>query len=358
MKRLGLCIAMSACAVLAGCSADKEETHASVRPVRTIEAQPSDGGQLVVYTGEIMPRTQTGMAFKSGGRITERRVDLGDLVRPGDTIARLDASDLENQLRSAEAELTNAAAAEATATAALSRQKSLFDKGLVSKAQIEAAQLQYDAAGARLTTAQAGRDIAQEGLTQTDLVANSEGVVTQVEANAGQVVQAGQAVVTIASTKDPEAAFDIPEQLINSGITDPVVKVSLLSNPQIAVEGKVSEVSPVADPATRTYRVRVRLENAPAQMILGAAVSGTLQVAQQSVFQLPAGAISSADGKPAVYVYDAASQTLIRKVVTISYQDAKQIFVGEGLSAGDRVVTAGVSKLRPGQAVRLEDGAL
>jgi RND family efflux transporter MFP subunit len=213
-------------------------------------------------------------------------------------------------------------------------------------------------ANARLTSATAALDIARETLEQSELRATTDGVVTQTGANRGQVVGAGEPIVVIATRDVRDAAFDVPEQLAGPGLAHARVTVTLLSNPDVSFVSTIREISPMADANTRTYRVLVDLSEAPDQMLLGATVTGVLDLGGADVFRLPASAITSTAGVPAVYVVDPVSLELIRKPIEVAQQSGAQIVLERGIEEGDMVVIAGVSKLRPGQHVRLEEGAL
>lgn len=149
-----------------------------------------------------------------------------------------------------------------------------------------------------------------------------------------------------------DAVFDVSETLLTHGPDDPVIDVALASDPSVRTTGKIRDIRPSADPATRTYRVRVELAAVPAAMMMGATVTGKLTMPARTLARLPAGSVTSVDGKPAVYVVDPASSVVERRAVSIAAQDATNILVRDGVAAGDVVVTTGVSKLRPGQIVR------
>lgn len=357
MKPVLLVGATALALVLSACAPESSQSISeAIRPVRTVSVAETHGTDTVAYTGEILPRSQTDLGFKMGGRLIERLVETGDIVEPGDVLARIERLDFENQLRSSEAEYANALAGMETAEASLARQSTLLASGLITRSQMDGAQLEFNAANARLASAEASLNIVRENLEQTELRASTAGIVTETQANAGQMVAAGQAVVIIASQEKRDAAFDIPEQLIGMIAPGASVRVSLLSNPEVSHMSRVREISPMADATTRTYRILVDLTGATDAMILGAAVTGSLELGAEKVFRLPASAMTSAEGSPAVYVVNPESKELERRLVSLSQQTASQVIVDEGLTAGDLVVVAGVSKLRPGQTVRLEEG--
>lgn len=329
----------------------------AMRPVLTVVAEADMRGRTTTYVGEIVPRIETPIAFKSNGRIAERLVAVGDVVDEGQVLIRLERADFENQLLVAQAEEAAARSALATAEATLERQSRLVQSGSVSRAAFEATEQEAESARARLESAQANVNLARLALDHTDIAAPMAGVVTATAGNPFQVVTAGQEVVRIATLDDPEAVFDVPEQLMRDGNENIAVSLALLSDPSVVATGRVSEVSPVADPSTRTYRVRVAIDDAPERMLLGAPVSGSLILDAQQVFELPATSLTSVDGGPAVYVVDRATDTVVRKPIEISHQNATSLFVSQGVEDGDQVVTAGVSTLRPGQAVTLSEAA-
>lgn len=346
-------------APLMACSQEQaaDPSAQTARPVLTVVAKSDMRGRTTTYVGEIVPRLETPIAFKSNGRIAERLVNVGDVVQQGQVLIRLERSDFENQLLVAQAEVATAKAALSTAQATLERQSTLVKSGAVSRATFDAAAQEAESARARLESAEANANVARQALDHTEIVAPMAGVVTAASGNPSQVVTAGQEVVRVATLDRPEAVFDVPEQLIKDGNQDIAVSLALLSDPSVVATGRVNEVSPIADSSTRTYRVRVAIDNAPERMLLGAPLSGSLVLDDQIVFELPATSLTSQDGGPAVYVVDEATKTVARKPITISHQNAASLFVSHGLEDGDRVVTAGVSTLRPGQTVALSEAA-
>jgi RND family efflux transporter MFP subunit len=296
------------------------------------------------------------MAFQIGGRLTRRLVETGTRVKAGDLLATLDDTDVANELKAAEAELRAAASLEEQAKLADARAVTLLTSKAISKADAEAAQASHRSAAARREAAQTAVDMARRKTGYASLHARQDGVVTQTGANAGQVVAAGQMVVTVASLDEREAVFNVPETVIN--LQEPVgipVEVSLVSDPAVRTLGTVREVSPIADATTRTFRVKVSLPHAPETMALGVSVRGKAQLPPTPLIHLPASSLTSEDGKPAVYLLPEGGNALVRRPVEVARYSKDTVFVTGGLTTGERVVTAGVSKLRPGQIVKLEE---
>ncbi|WP_081639217.1 efflux RND transporter periplasmic adaptor subunit [Dickeya dadantii] len=342
--------------LLSGCNdASNEPAPAPPRPVRTVTVEPSATGEVLSQVGEIRPAEETALGFRLDGRVVSRAVDVGTVVKAGEVIATLDTRDSENQLQSAKADLTRAAASERLAEQNLNRMKQLVPNGAIARSQLDEAQSNWASAVSVRESAQASVKSAQDRLEYTRLSAPVAGVITAVSANPGQVVNAGQEVVRLATFAGRDAVFNVSERLITSGLTDPLVTVSLLSNPAIKTQGHVRDVSPLADAETRTWRVRVSLIEPPKEMVLGATVQGEVTLPGGTAIALPASALTRQGDNPAVFVVDPQTQTLRLQPITLRHYSDSQIVVADGLSTGDKVVTAGVSKLRAGEKVTLAE---
>lgn len=336
-------------------TAARADSEPEVRPVRTVIADPKpieDDRQAV---GDIRPRQESDLGFRVSGKVVSRAVDVGVSVKSGDTLARLDEQDLQNKLRSAEAEVSSAEAYLVEATANEDRQNQLLAKGVTTRTNYDAALRNKRSAEAKLESTKAALDLATDQLKYAELKADFDGIVTAVGAEPGQVVNVGQMVVRLAKPDGVDAVFNIAESAFRDKNTEarPEIAVSLLSNPSISTVGTVREVSPVADATTRTYQVKVTLATPPPAMRFGSSVLGRLNEKTAAVVVLPGTALYDKDGKPAVWVVDPQSSEVGLKPVNVARFEAERVIVSEGLAAGDIVVTAGVNRLRPGQKVRL-----
>jgi RND family efflux transporter MFP subunit len=345
-------VCIVAAVTLAACSPREPEAERP-RPVRTVIAALADTGEEIVQTGEVQPHVETELGFRIDGRLATRAVDVGATVKKGQLLATIDARDVTNELRVAEADLRSALSSESLAKITLDRQNLLFKVSAVAQAKVEEADTNWRTAVARRESAAATLANARNKLTDTQLFANETGVITAIGASPGQVVTTGQMVVKLASTSERDAVFSVSEKLINGSSPDVKVKVSLVSAPSVSVIGYVRDVSPTAESATRSYRVRIALPDAPVEMAFGATVSGQAILSGDRFIALPAAALTANSGAPAVYVVDRAAGTLQRKPIVVARYTASQIFVASGLRPGDVVVVAGVSKLRPGQHIAL-----
>ncbi|WP_043309932.1 efflux RND transporter periplasmic adaptor subunit [Pseudomonas sp. ML96] len=342
---------------LAGCQKEAQSAE-SPRPVRTQIAQPAAIDEQVAQTGEIQANLETNLGFRIDGRVATRTAEVGMSVVKGQVLATLDPNDVQNEVLSAEAEVKSAEATEGLAKSELERQRTLFEKQFVARARVEEAEANWRAANAKLKVAKTALQAALNKLTYTELRAPDDAIVSAVSVNAGQVVEAGQPAIKLSSTYERDAIFNVSERIYTSVPSDVQVEVALVSDPSIKVTGPIRDASPTADPATRTYRVRIALPGAPATMALGATVTGRIILPGKALVTLPASALTSENGKPAVFVVQPATKELVRKPVTVARYTATQALIESGIAAGDAVVTAGVSKLRPGQKVAYDSGEL
>jgi len=348
--------AMLAVAVmLAGCH-ESAPPPPEARPVRTVTVERRAGGEPVSLTGQIRAQDEVSLAFRIDGRVLERRLNIGDRVKAGQLVARLDPLIQQNGLRSAQANLSAAQGQLTQARNTFERQQALVIKGFTTRAQFDQAQQGLQTAQAQVDSAQAQLRNAQEQLSYTELYADADGTVTDKGAEPGEVVRAGQMIVKVARQGGRDAVFDVSAQLIRTGPRDPVVQIVLTDDPKVKTTGRVREVAPQADPATRTFQVKVGLTKPPEAMRLGATVTGTIQLGSAAVIEVPASALTEASGRPAVWVVDPTSQTVSLRNIDVARYEPNTVVVSQGLEAGEIVVTAGVQALRPGQKVRLLGG--
>ena len=204
-----------------------------------------------------------------------------------------------------------------------------------------------------MDAAQAQAQIARNQLGYTVLFADAAGAVTAKGAEPGEVVHAGQMVAQLARQGGRDAVFDVPEQLIRTGPRDPEVQLTLTNEAAIHATGRVREVAPQADQTTRTWQVKVGIIDPPPAFALGSTVVGGIRLASPSGVEVPPGALTEANGRPAVWVVDPRNETVSLRNVDVSRYDPADIVISRGLESGEIVVTAGVQVLRPGQKVRL-----
>jgi RND family efflux transporter MFP subunit len=348
----GLAMVIVAVWALAGCT-DHTPQPPLVRAVQAIKVERKPSSETVTLTGQVKAQDTVSLAFRIDGKMLERRVSIGDPVAPGEIVARLDDQHQQHALRSAQADLAAAQATLSQAVGIESRQRDLLGKGFTTKVSYESGKQQLESSRAQVDSAEARLRTAQDQLAYTTLEADAAGTVTTKGAEPGEVVRAGQSIVQVARQGGRDALFDVPAQLIRIAPRDPVVDVALSDDPTIHAKGRVREVSPEADPVTRTFQVKVGLIDPPAAMRLGATVRGTTVLNPAPVIEVPATALTEANGKPAVFIVDTAAETVELHNVEIGRYGPNSVIIAEGLKDGDTVVTAGVHTLRPGQNVRL-----
>jgi|SRR5215472_4959345 len=351
-RALGKIAAVVLLPVLGACQKEQKAATTPIRPVRTVTVELQQGGEKVSLTGEIQPRYQADLGFRVNGKILERPVDVGTAIKKGDLLARLDAQQYKQDLEVAKAEVAKADAEVTRSQAQEYRQRELLKNGHTTQVAYDQALKTFQTAKADAVAARARQLQASENLGYTELRADNDGVISAIGADPGQVVSAGKMVVRLAQPGEREAVFNIAEGAFHKRPTDPTVTVHLVSNPEIETAGPVRYISPQADPATRTYAVRVSLPEAPLQMRLGANVVGTVTLDQGQTVTIPGSALFQKDGKAAVWLVE-KDNTVQLKPITVQRYEGDSVVVGDGLARGDVVVTAGVQKLLPGQKVAL-----
>ena len=339
---------------LAGCDRKEQaQEAAAARPVRTMTVAKQSDGDPITLTGTIQAVNEVSIAFRIGGQLIERKVNVGDRVEPGQVLAVLDSQNETNALHSAEAAVTAAEGQLVQARNTFSRQDSLMKSGFTTRANFDQAQQGMQTAQAALDNANAQLRIATDRVGFTELRADAAGTVTARGAEPGEVVQAGQMIVQLARKDGRDAVFDVPAQLMRSLPSDPVVDVSLADTPGIKAVGHVREVAPQADPVTRTFQVKIGLVDPPAEFRLGSTVRGEARTEAAPHFSIAASALTKSEGRPAVWIVDPANLTVSLRPVETGNFGPNTVAVADGLAAGDIVVTAGVQALHPGQKVRL-----
>ena len=329
-----------------------------VRSVRTlaVDPKPIDDDRRAV--GEIRPRYESDIGFRVAGKVIARNVDVATVVRKGDLLARLDERDNHHKMKSAESDIIAAQAVLTEAQAAEWRLRHLLENGNTTRANYDVALKNLRSAEAKLDSANAAFNLARDQLAYAELHADFDGIITAVGADVGQVVNIGQMIVRLAKPDQKDAVFSIAETAFEGrSATERLEVVALLlSNPSVTAEGIVREISPVADPATRTFQVKVTLKDPPEQMRFGGSVLGRVKASTTPVVVLPGSALFDKAGQPAVWIVDPSRSSLLLRPVTVARYETDRVVVGEGLVKGDLVVTAGVNRLRENQKVRVTEG--
>ncbi|AVR37773.1 efflux RND transporter periplasmic adaptor subunit [Klebsiella quasipneumoniae] len=336
--------------LLPGCGDNHGNKTVPVRTVRYVVVGSEQTLPALERTGEIHAHDETILSFRTGGRIVTRSVDIGDRVNAGQLLATLENTTSQNQLDGAQADYEGAKASAQVAALNVSRMQKIMPTGAIARTQLDNARADWLVARARLKNSESALRNARENLGWTRLIAPQSGMITEVSASAGQVVSGGQSVLTLATGEARDVVFDIAKPDAIPPQEQAGLRVSLLSDPSVQTSAALRDISPQADPQTRTWRVRATLQNPPLAMALGASVTVTLPATGPHGYALPASALSRVGDKPAVYVINPQSQAQLRVVVP-AYYTATSVIISGGLEPGDRVITAGVSKLRSGEPV-------
>ena len=325
-----------------------------VRPVLSVVARSTTAETVGPYVGTIEPRYETPLSFQTSGRVLARPVKVGDTVTKGQLLASLDASQQQFTLTSAEANLASAQSQFNNLSAAEERAKSLVASGTAAQSQLDTATTARQTAEAQFSEAKASLARAQDQLGYASINAGFDGVVISVGADVGQVVSAGQTVVTIARPDVREAVFELPEAQAGMLPKDAQLAISVVGAVEEIASGTVRDISPLINGSTRTQTVRLTMAAPPASFRLGTTVNVTYQRQTKASVVLPATALLEQDGKTLVWVVDPKALTVATKQVAVKTDS--QITLSGGVSDGERVVVAGVHSLAEGQAVKLDDG--
>ena len=346
---------------LAACSDDKAEVSQApaLRPVKVVEVDAASPAREMRYSGAVKARSEAATGFRVAGKIIERNVDIGDRVNPGDVLARIDATDYELQVRSAEASLASAQRQVETTEFALTRAEALYKQQVTTKAQLEQAQLSYNQATATRDSARSTLEQARNQVGYSELKADKPGIVTAINADAGQVVSAGSPVVTVAADGEKEVLIAVPENEIFAFTNGKIVDVPFWSNAGVTLKGTVREVAGSADASSRTFAVRISLPE-DARVLLGmtAGVIATTPTADNH-YSLPLSALARDPGQQTiVWTVERLDGTVHARPVKVAEFTDVGIKISEGIRPGDLVVAAGTQFMAEDMKVKLPEGVL
>ena len=351
--RTALPLAAVTALVLSACG-NGDKPVEPVRPVLTIIVAPGAAATRDVYSGEIRARVETDLAFRVGGKIAARLVDAGSRVKAGQPLARLDPEDARLAADAARAQLASAEADFALAKSELDRASDLLARKFISQSAFDSRQAAFAAARARVDQVRSQATLSANQQSYTTLAADADGVILTTSAEPGQVVAAGQAVMRLARDGEMEVVINAPESQVARFRVGQAVAISLWAEPAAIVPGQVREVAGGADPVTRTFAVRVSVPRAPGAMRVGMTANVALAPATlEKVIVLPLTALTRQGEEQAVWVVDAKTTKVQRRVVKVGQFREDGATIESGLAPGEVVVAVGAHKLRPDQQVRL-----
>lgn len=319
--------------------------------VKAVTAQSSTVAAEVAITGDVQAKFQSNIAFRVSGKMAERMVEVGEHIRADQVLARLEPQEQQVNRDTARAALVSAEALLTQARVGFERQKELMRSGYTTRTAYDQAEQSLRTTQASVDSARAALETAQEQFSYTDLKAGVAGIVTARDAEAGQVVQAGQTVFAVAQDGPRDAVFIVSETLLAEPPDGDRVEVALQARPSVRTAGTVREVSPALDPQSGGVKVKLALDPVPPEMTLGSVVVATGRFRPEPAITLPWSALYRWQNGPAVWVLDPKTDTVAPRPVTIARYAGSALVLSGGIEAGERVITAGIQLLRPGQRV-------
>jgi RND family efflux transporter MFP subunit len=343
--------ALTLALAVAGCEGAAHPVAQVERPVQVQRVSFAHEQSSRDFVGVVRARHETDLGFRVAGKIVARVVNMGDHVQADDVVARLDPRDFKLQVESAEAELAAATSSLAQATADEERYATLKGRGFAPVAEFDRKKAAKDEAAGRLERAKRALDLARNQLAYTDLKAGADGVITATLAEPGQVVAVGQAVARLAHRGEKEAVVALPETWLAEARGSQAT-MRLWSDPDRHFAARLRELSPQADPATRTYAARFTILDADDTVALGMTATVTLtRAARAPVAKIPLAAVLDRGAGPSVFVVDDAGKLELQPVKVAAFTEDAAL-VTAGVTDREKVVTLGVQKLVPGTKVR------
>jgi len=343
--------ALAGLSLLAACGKEQPKAEPP-RPAMTIVAAPAPAFDTA-FSGVVQPQTQSALSFRVLGRIISRPVKSGDRVEAGQIIAAVDPTAYEAAMRAAVATLASARAQYDNAASTEARQSTLLAKKTASQAAFDNAEQARASAQAAMQQAEASLVKAREQLSYTVLKAEYSGIVTATSAEIGQTVAPGQAVATVAEPTRRDAVIDAPEAVIDAFSLGEKFTVALQIDPTVKATGSLREISPESDAATRSRRLKIALEAPPPAFRLGSTISARVAADTNPLIRLPASALLQEGDDTSVFIVDPQSMKVSLKKIDVAPERDGRFLVRGGLQGGERIVVAGVHRLKEGQQVRL-----
>lgn len=347
MKKL---ILLGISLLLAACQ-KPSEPPLPPRPALVMIAGESSANNAMVLVGEVKSRYESNQSFRIGGKIIERKAEVGSLVKKGQLLARLDATDTNLSAQAAAADVRSAEASYALAQAEVERQRTLFNKKFISASALDMREAELKTSAARLQQVKAQAAVSGNQSRYTALLADRDGVVTQIHAEPGQVVEAGAIIAQIVDTKQIEVLVAVPESKMAKLKVGDKVAIKLWADRAKTYLGHVREVAPAADSATRAFDVRVAITDADEAVKLG--MTAGVRFAENEVNEIiiPSTALTQINGKNIVWVIDKNNIANPRDVKTGQFTEAG-VVIKSGLHANEMVAIVGVHTLIKNQKVR------
>lgn len=352
---LPLALPLSLSLLIAACG-NGEPVQQVVRPAMVVQPEPA-ADAVDTFPGEVRSRYEPELAFRIGGKIAKRLVEVGQRVKKDQPLAELDPQDVRLQLEASRAQVTAAEANLKLVRAERDRYRTLLDRQMISRSQYDNVENQYRAGEARVKQIRAEFNVTSNQAAYTVLRASRDGVIASRRAEVGQVVAAGQTVFTLAADGEREVLISLPEHAIDRFKVGQEVAVELWSLPGQRFPARIRELAPAADPQSRTFAARVAFVDGKVPAELGQSARVFIRSNASVPLSVPLSALTAEAGQPYVWVVDPKDSTLERRLVRVGPYGEDRVPVLEGLEPDDWVVAAGVQVLREGQQVRPVDRA-
>lgn len=353
-----LLLAAAAVLCASGCAREEPATPEDVRPVRATVAAVTAGSVGATYSGVVRARYESKLGFQAAGRIAARLVELGSPVRRGQALMRLDPAQQTLHVAASVAEVDAARSRLAQNRVDVERTEQLLARNFASQAELDQQRLALAEAESQLRSSLARQQINVNQRGYTELVADRDGVVAALHAESGQVVSAGQPVVTLAGDGEREVVVSIAESRVDELRTAGDLRVSLWAHPERSYEGRLRELAPDTDEVTRTYSARISVKDPDRALMLGRTASVFApDVGATRAIRLPLTAVHDRGGRPTVWVIDPTTSRVATREVVLGAMQDDAVLISAGLAGGETVVTAGVHMLHAGQRVQAPVGS-
>ncbi|MBW1296052.1 efflux RND transporter periplasmic adaptor subunit [Aquimarina litoralis] len=346
--------------LLFSCSEENKEAKKFVRPVKYEKVDFVGGEKIRTFSGTAQTDKIIGLSFRSNGIITAFDIKLGQKVAKGQLLAKLDNVQARLNYENAVASKNSAESQMNTAKLSLNRTRSLFEKGSAALSDFEAAKNSFKTAQESFESSKRSVAIQQEQIQYGYLFAPEDGVIAAVNAEIDENVSAGQNIATLNAGSDMEISLGIPESVINGVKSGNEVKVSFAALSGQVFNGKVSEVSPAVNANTATYPVIIMITNPTNDIKSGMAANVTFDFGENKsnsqVLVVPANAVGEDSNGRFVFLIEGEAQSakVKKQKVVIGDLTANGFEIKSGLSAGQKIVTAGLQTLLDGQEVKLQ----
>lgn len=341
-------------ALVAGCKPEPAPAKLP-RAVNVVRVGAPDTVFGNSYSGDVRARYETALGFRVGGKVTERLVEIGDVVKKGQVLMRLDPADQRLGADAASDQLAAARASFEQTRADLARFRELARQGFISAAELDRRKAAFDVADAQFAQARAQLSLQRNQSDYTTLRSDHDGIVTALQAEVGQVVDRGTIVVRLVRPGEKEVAISIPENRLQEVTRGREATVALWTDPSRVYKGRVREVAPGADPVTRTYTAKVTIVDADDSvqwgMTANVAIAGDADAAR--AVRLPSSAIHQKGDQAAVWIVNPSTGDVKLHTVRVGRFADDYVAVLDGVKPGDAVVRAGVHRLFEGEKVRV-----